>query len=114
MPVTGSAAADPQFPKGAIIRTILEDLLPASLAGGTTLFHEHLSLAPDFLPKWIALFRAQNSVPGGGNAGPPAPAPTPTGQPYFMRDPDLMVEEMRAAASGGQRRDRLHRRQRPS
>jgi phosphotriesterase-related protein len=92
LPAAGSARTAPQFPKGAIIRTVLKDMPPASLAGGTTLFHEHLSLAPDFLPKWIALFRKQN---------PPAPAAALSDQPYFMRDLDLMVEEMRAAASAG-------------
>ena len=30
------------FPKGAIIRTVLKDLDPGELAGGQTLFHEHL------------------------------------------------------------------------
>jgi phosphotriesterase-related protein len=30
------------FPRGAIIRTILEDLPPEALAAGSTLFHEHL------------------------------------------------------------------------
>ena len=32
------------FPPGAIIRTLLKDVPPASLAGGPTLFHEHLSI----------------------------------------------------------------------
>ena len=36
------------FPKGAIIRTILKDYAPDELAGGATLFHEHLQLASDF------------------------------------------------------------------
>jgi phosphotriesterase-related protein len=92
LPAGGSAATPPQFPKNAIVRTVLMDVPPASLAGGTTLFHEHLSLAPDFMPKWIALFRGQD---------PPAPAAAPPGPPYFMRDLDLMVDEMRAAASAG-------------
>ena len=33
--------------KGAIIRTVLKDLAPEELADGATLFHEHMSLAPD-------------------------------------------------------------------
>jgi phosphotriesterase-related protein len=37
----GSAAT---FPRGAIIRTLLKDLPPESLANGPTLFHEHLSI----------------------------------------------------------------------
>lgn len=36
--------ARPVFPKGAIIRTLLKDLPPDALAGGATLFHEHLSM----------------------------------------------------------------------
>jgi hypothetical protein len=49
-----SAAAPPQFPKGAIIRTVLKDLPPEALTGGALLFHEHMSLAADFIPRWIA------------------------------------------------------------
>ncbi len=88
-------AADPvQFPKGAIIRTVLKDVSPESLAGGATLFHEHLSLAPDFMPRWI-----QYSRPGGrANTPPAAPA---ANQPFFMSDLDLMVDEMKAAAQQG-------------
>jgi phosphotriesterase-related protein len=102
LPGVGTAA--PQFPKGAIIRTVLKDLPPESLTGGATLFHEHLSLAPDFLPKWMSL--ARSLFPGrAGQANPPAapaqPAQAPPTQPYFMRDPDLMAQEMSAAAKDG-------------
>jgi phosphotriesterase-related protein len=83
---------------GAIIRTVLKDLPPEALAGGATLFHEHLSLAPDFMPKWIALARAQNPQ---AKAGPPPPQAPPSDRPYFMRDLDLMVEEIRAAGKEG-------------
>ena len=41
-------AQQPAFPKGAIIRTILRDYAPEELAGGATLFHEHMQLAPGF------------------------------------------------------------------
>ena len=34
----------PVFGKGAIIRTLLKDLPPDALAGGPSLFHEHLSM----------------------------------------------------------------------
>lgn len=38
----------PTFPKGAVIRTVLKDYAPEDLGGGATLFHEHMSIAPDF------------------------------------------------------------------
>ena len=50
LPGIASAQSGVAFPKGAIIRTILKDYAPEELAGGATLFHEHMSMAPDFLP----------------------------------------------------------------
>jgi phosphotriesterase-related protein len=100
--------AEPTFPKGAIIRTILKDIPPDQLTTGATLFHEHLSLAPDFLPKWMAISRAQNAARGGGGGGraggaAPAAASTPpaTPAPYFMQDVDLMSAELVAAKNEG-------------
>jgi phosphotriesterase-related protein len=100
--VRSHSATPPRFPKGAIIRTVLKDLPPEALAGGATLFHEHMSLAPDFMPRWIAL--ARSTLPGlfpgnpaAGRGAPPAPPP----QPYFMQDAELMTEEMSAAAKDG-------------
>src|SRR4029078_9064263 len=80
-------AQTPTFPKGAIIRTILKDYAPEELAGGATLFHEHMQLAPDFNAKFAAATaaaRAANGLPpapqrggganrGGAPAGPPPP-----------------------------------------
>jgi phosphotriesterase-related protein len=86
-----ASSAAPQFAKGAIIRTVLKDMRPEDLAGGATLFHEHMSFAADFMPRWIALAR--------GGRGGTAPA-APTG-PFFMDDLDLMAEEMRLAAKDG-------------
>ncbi len=87
------AATAPSFLKGAIIRTILNDLSPESLAGGATLFHEHMSLAPDFLSRCIAYSR-----PG----SPVAPVqPVPAGQKYFLEDLDLMTTEMKTAKASG-------------
>ena len=54
------------FPNGAIIRTLLKDYAPDELAGGATLFHEHLSLAPDFNARFAAATaaaRAANGLP---------------------------------------------------
>ncbi len=94
----------PTFPKGAVIRTVLKDYAPDELAGAATLFHEHLSFAPDFMPRWTryaAETRAANGLPpagaGRGGQGPP-PA---TGGPFFMQDLPLMADELRAAKSEG-------------
>jgi phosphotriesterase-related protein len=82
-------AARPGAADGPIVRTVLKDI-PAESLAGATLFHEHLSLAPDFMPKWMALARGQS---------PPPPSPAPSG--FFMRDLDLMAEEMAAAKKDG-------------
>jgi phosphotriesterase-related protein len=95
---TGVISRDKASAAGAIIRTVLKDLPPEALAGGATLFHEHLSLAPDFMPKWISLARAQNPQ---AKAGPPPPQAPPSDRPYFMRDLELMVEEIREARKEG-------------
>src|SRR5215467_3245919 len=52
-------AQESTFPKGAIIRTLLKDYAPEELAGGATLFHEHMQLATDFNAKFSA---ASNAV----------------------------------------------------
>jgi phosphotriesterase-related protein len=102
------AAAAPTFPNGAVIRTILKDYAPDELAGGATLFHEHMSLVADFMPRWLkysAETRAANGLPNpapaaGRGAAPPLAPPTPSG-PYFMQDLDLMSEEMAIAKQEG-------------
>jgi phosphotriesterase-related protein len=102
LPQSGDAAA--QFAGGAIIRTVLKDVAPGEFASGAILFHEHMSLAPDFMPRWIEFARA---TPGSPFARAPrpatasAPAPAVTPQPYFMRDAELMTAEMSAAAKEG-------------
>lgn len=103
----GAAQAAPTFPQGAVIRTLLKDYAPDDLAGGATLFHEHMSFPPDFLPRWTKYAldtRAANGLPtappGGRGAAPPPAPPAPTG-PYFMQDLDLMVDEMSIAKREG-------------
>lgn len=106
-----AASAAPTFPPGAVIRTILKDYAPADLGDGATLFHEHLSLEPGFLPRWRqyaleaqAAHRPPNAPsPAGQSVAPPAAAtaaPAPSG-PYFMQDLDLMAAEMAAARRDG-------------
>ena len=98
----GLFAQDPAFPKGAIIRTLLKDYAPQDLAGGATLFHEHMQLAPDFNVKFAAATaaaRAANGlppVPGRGGAGR-GPAPGPD----IMHDVDLMSAEVAKTKSDG-------------
>jgi predicted metal-dependent phosphotriesterase family hydrolase len=90
LPRTVFGATEPQFPKGAIIRTILKDVPPSALNGGATLFHEHMSLSSAYNDK----IRAETAKGRG------QPAPPPAG-PYFMEDLDLMVEELSAAKKDG-------------
>jgi phosphotriesterase-related protein len=61
-----------KFPKGAIIRTLLADVKPESLAGGVTLFHEHLSM----------------KYP-------------PQAKEHFTDDVDMMIDEVRSTAKEG-------------
>jgi phosphotriesterase-related protein len=85
-------AQEPAFPKGTIIRTILKDYAPEELAGGATLFHEHMQLAPDFNPRFAAAAaaaRAANGLPPLPARGGAAPA-----DPDIMRDVDLMSAEV--------------------
>ena len=106
------ASAQPAtFPPGAVIRTLFRDYPPGELAGGATLFHEHLSLATDFNARFFAAtaaVRGGGARPGGappagaragaagsrGGGGAPA-APDP------MRDVALMTEELRTARKEG-------------
>ncbi|MGP0070527.1 MAG: phosphotriesterase [Bryobacteraceae bacterium] len=84
------------FQRKAVIRTILKDVAPEELAGGATLFHEHLSFSTQFAAKL-----ATTPFPGarGGPArGPGGPKP---GEKYFMEDLDLMTDELAAAKKDG-------------
>ncbi len=84
-----------------MIRTLFKDYAPEELAGGATLFHEHLSLGLDFGER----FRAASAAVLAAQGLPTEqrrrlrrrrrPAPDP------MRDVDLMAEELRAAQRDG-------------
>src|SRR5205085_12300290 len=106
------SAAAPTFARGAVIRTILKDYPPDDLAGGATLFHEHMSFANDFMTRcngYAAETRAANGLSGGasgggrgaGGAGGGARGGEGAGAastaPFFMQDADLMDEELRIA-----------------
>jgi phosphotriesterase-related protein len=97
-PLTASAQA-PLFPPGAVIRTLFADVSPDSLSGGATLFHEHLSLGPDFNDRFRAASAAVLAAQGRPTAG--AAGPPPATGPDPMRDVALMTEELRKAQREG-------------
>src|SRR6187431_326683 len=66
-----------EFPKGAIIRALLKDYAPEELAGGATLFHEHMSLGADFNQRFTAASAAARAL----NGPPPAPLGAPPAAP---------------------------------
>jgi predicted metal-dependent phosphotriesterase family hydrolase len=93
------SATTPTFPAGAVIRTILKDYPPDELGGGATLFHEHMSFAPDFLRRFAQYGAETNAAAG---LPPPAPAPAQNDLDLaFMQDLDVMVEELTAAKREG-------------
>lgn len=95
------AGESPVFPKGAVIRTLFRDYAPSELAGGATLFHEHLSLGVDFNARFRAASAAVLAANGAPSSErPAAPPPAPAG-PDPMRDVLLMAEELRAAQRDG-------------
>jgi phosphotriesterase-related protein len=75
---TLTKSTSPAIPPNAIIRTILEDVAPAALGTGATLFHEHLTLN----------YASPPSAPGSGSQSP-------------TFDVDLVVEELQAARKDG-------------
>jgi phosphotriesterase-related protein len=91
----------PAYPKGAIIRTLFKDYRPEELAGGATLFHEHLSLGEDFNARFRAASQAVLAAQGitvPASAGGPPPAPP---GPDPMRNVELMAQELRDAQRDG-------------
>jgi phosphotriesterase-related protein len=96
-----AGAQAPNFPKGAIIRTLFKDYQPEELAGGATLFHEHLSLGEDFNDRFRAASQAvliaQGITPPAIGAGPPPAAAGPDP----MRHVELMAQELRDAQRDG-------------
>ncbi|HTR01465.1 MAG TPA: hypothetical protein VMH83_15815 [Candidatus Acidoferrum sp.] len=104
LPLTARAQT-PSFPKGAIIRTLLKDYAPEELAGGATLFHEHLSLAPDFMNKFRAASAAVAAINNPRAAATPLPAPAPgQGGPPIngpTRDLEAMVADVNKAKAAG-------------
>jgi len=79
LPALVSGAKTPDFPKGAVIRTLLKDLPPPALATGATLFHEHLSIE---LPYF----------------GPPRSTPPP---PQATADVNYIIGEIKTVGTEG-------------
>ena len=94
-------AQAPSFSKGAIIRTLFKDYAPEDLAGGATLFHEHLSLGPDFGERFLAASAAVLAAQGAPPTQRPAGPPPPPAGPDPMRDTNLMAEELRQTQRDG-------------
>ena len=95
-----SFADGPTFPKGAVIRTLLKDYAPEDLAGGATLFHEHMQLATDFNAKFAAATaaaRAANGLPPQPGRGGPGRAAGPD----IQHDVDLMSAEVAKTKADG-------------
>ena len=86
MEEAAGAMPDIALPDGAVIRTILGDVDPASLAGGATLFHEHLDIRQ-------------------GYAVPPPDPPRGLDEPLTGEAAEafveLVAEELRMAAADG-------------
>ena len=80
VPLQQAGGSGVTFPEGAIIRTVLRDIDPEELAGGATLFHEHLSIG-DPIPPWVT--------------------PPENPRPPFTADLDLMADEVNATAQEG-------------
>jgi phosphotriesterase-related protein len=79
-----ASAADLTFPQGAVIRTILKDYKPEELAGGVTLFHEHMSFKDDFMTRWggySADTRRETAAPAGMRPLTPNAMPAAGGAP---------------------------------
>ncbi len=94
-------AAEPTFPRGAVIRTLLADLPPSALGGGTTLFHEHLTHDSGWTPR----LRTQGGrVPAPANAPPPRRDPIngcPDGVWEGCDNLTFLVEELTRAKRDG-------------
>ena len=96
-----ASAQAPSFSKGAVIRTLFKDYAPEELAGGATLFHEHLSLGADFGDRFRAASAAVLAAQGAPTTARPRGRRPRRAGPDPMRDVDLMAEELRAAQRDG-------------
>jgi predicted metal-dependent phosphotriesterase family hydrolase len=89
----GAAGQRVSFPRGAIVRSVLKDVPPDALAGGATLFHEHLSINLSGLGRG-------NPPAGAGAAAPPKPPASPP-LPPITDDVDMITQLVNRAATEG-------------
>jgi len=94
-------AQTPSFPRGSIIRSLLKDHTLEEFAGGATLFHEHMSLGPDFNDKFRSATAAVRAAQGLPALPPRAGGPPPPPGPDPMRDIELMAQELATAKRDG-------------
>jgi phosphotriesterase-related protein len=98
---TLTAATEPQFPKGAVIRTVLKDLPPSALAGGSTLMHEHLTQSTEATEK----IAAANAHLRGVAPPPPRPPDAISGCPNDVWEGcsnlTFMLEELKRVKADG-------------
>jgi len=88
------------FPPKAVIRTLLKDYAPEELAGGATLFHEHLQLAPEFMARFFAATAATRAAANGAPPPPPRATAAPTA-PDIVHNLDLVSAEVAKAKDAG-------------
>jgi len=81
-----SPSGTAQIPRGAIVRTILKDLPPDVVGSGAILYHEPLSFGSTFYERMRR---------------PNAPRPETPPPPSYLTNPDLVIEEVRAAGKEG-------------
>ena len=81
------------FPRGAIVRSVLKDVSPDDLAGGVTLFHEHLSINLSGL--------GRGNPPAGAAAATPPKPPASPALPPITDDIDMITQLVNRAAAEG-------------
>ena len=112
-PGTVFGTQDPQFPAGVVIWTVLDDLSPSALAGGTTLRHEHLTHGLEWNARMAAPARPHHrlSVRRVGRMREPrfpgrGAQQSPTSQRRLHRGRNPSRRRLRAQAASGRRRRR--------
>ena len=91
--VQTGAARKVTFPRGAVVRSVLKDIPPDELAGGVTLFHEHLSINLSGL--------GRGTPPAGAGAAEPPKPPASPPLPPITNDVDMITQLVNRAGGEG-------------